>query len=366
MKQRDRARITIPVLAVLAAALLGTGPAEGAGYRYEETVTKSIPLEGARKLVIESLSGDIAVTGQKGLERIELKIAKVIGAEDEETARRIAESMGVVVTRPEDAVRIETRYPSKGKVRKSIFSLWFEKGRSMSISLMLTVPADLVVETASASGDVRIERMAAGVRISTASGDLEVRDIDGDVEADVASGDIEVENVSGSVTLGSSAGDIKAENVGGDARIKAASGDTELDSIGGDLVLSTYSGDSEVDGVGGVTYSGISGSARFIGVRGGVEATAASGDLDFRVSPQGSFDYTITSSSGDVTLRFLTVMDGGYILRAETTSGDITAHLPITVTKVSRNLLSGIVREGRAKVSLETSGGDITIEEPEQ
>jgi hypothetical protein len=34
------------------------------------------------------------------------------------------------------------------------------------------------------------------------------------------------------------------------------------------------------------------------------------------------------------------------------------------VTKVDRNRIAGIVREGRAKVVLETASGNITVEEP--
>ena len=82
--------------------------------------------------------------------------------------------------------------------------------------------------------------------------------------------------------------------------------------------------------------------------------------------PSGSNSYRIVASSGNVTLRFMRVMEGGFVLKAATTSGEIHAQLPIRVTKVDRNLIAGIVREGHAKVFLETSGGDITIEEPEE
>ena len=47
-------------------------------------------------------------------------------------------------------------------------------------------------------------------------------------------------------------------------------------------------------------------------------------------------------------------------------SGEISARLPIKVTKVDRNRIAGIVRDGRAKVILETASGNITVEEPEE
>jgi len=351
---------------VITAILFAAAAVEGASYRHEEAISKSISVEGAKKLVIESLSGDIIVTGEKGRETIELKIVKVVRADDEEAARKIAESMGIVVTRPEDMIKIETHYPKKGKVKKSIFSIWFERGQSMSISLTLTVPAGISIETASASGDIEIARMESDVTASSASGGLVIRDIQGDLEAHVASGDIEVEDVTGSVSLGSAAGDIVVRNVGGDAEISVATGDVELTSIGGSLELNSYTGDSVVDGVGAVLYEGINGSARFVDVRGAVEARSSSGDLSFRVAPEGLVDYTMTASSGNVILRFLKVMEGGFVLKAATTSGEINARLPITVTKVSRNRIAGIVRDGRAKVFLETASGNITVEEPEE
>lgn len=367
MKKTTAVKVAKAAGAVLMALILcGAAAVEGANYKHEEAVSKSISLEGAKRLVIESLSGNIIITGEEGREVIELKIVKVVRAEDEDAARKIAESMGVVVTRPEETIKIETHYPKKGKVKKSIFSIWFERGQSMSISMTLTVPAGLMIETASASGDVEVGRIQADVVASTASGDLIIRDIDGSVEANVASGDIEVDDVTGDVVLSSAAGGIVVRNVGGDAEIAVATGDAELTSIGGALELSTYTGDSVVDGVGTVVYEGISGSARFIDVRGAVEASAASGDLNFRVAPEGLYDYSITTSSGNVALLFLTVMEGGYILKAATTSGEISARLPITVTKVDRNRIAGIVRDGRAKIFLETSGGNITIEEPEE
>jgi DUF4097 and DUF4098 domain-containing protein YvlB len=351
---------------VISTILFTAAAVDGAGYKHQETISKSISVEGAKKLVIESLSGDIALTGEEGRETIELKMVKIVRADDEETARRIAESMGVVVTRPEDMIKIETRYPKKGKVKKSIFSFFVERDQTMSISLTLTVPAGMSIETASASGNIEISHILAGVEASSASGDLKIWDIGGDLSVNVASGDIEVDEVGGSVQLSSAAGDIVARKVGGDAEISVATGDVELTSIGGSLKLSSYSGESVVDGVGAVTYEGISGSAMFVDVQGAVEASAASGDLNFRVTPESISDYSITASSGNIVLRFLRIMEDGYIFKAATTSGEISARLPITVTKVDRNRIAGIVRDGRAKVILETASGNITVEEPEE
>jgi hypothetical protein len=363
---RDRAAAKAVRAAVITAIVFAAAAVDAADYKHEESITKSISVDGAKRLVIESLSGDIIVTGEEGRETIELKIVKVVRAEDEETAKKIAESMGVVVTRPAEVIKLETRYPKKGKTKKSIFSFFVERGNSMSISLTLTVPAGLGIETASASGDVVISEILAGVRASSASGDVIIRNIGGDVYTSVASGDIEVEDVGGSIELSSAAGHIIVRDVKGDAQISVATGDVEISSVGGELMLNSYTGDSVVEGVGAVVYEGISGSARFIDVRGGVEASAASGDISFRVAPVELSHYHITASSGNIMLRFVEVMEDGFVLKASTTSGEISARLPIKVTKVDRNRIAGIVRDGRAKVILETASGNITVEEPEE
>jgi hypothetical protein len=350
--------------AVIVAVVFGAVAARAADYKYEEAVSKTIELEGARKLVIESLSGDITVTGEADRKSIELKIVKYVRAEDEETARKLAKSMGVVVTRPEEMIKLETRYPKKGKVKTSIFSFFVERGNSMNITLDLKIPAGLEVETASASGNVEISSVLAGVEASSASGDLIIRDIGKDVVAHVASGDIEIGDIGGSVSVSSAAGDILVRDIAGNADISVATGDVEISSVGGSLTLNTYTGDAVVEGVGAVRYEGINGSASFIDVRGAVEASAASGDISFRVTPVELSSYHITASSGNIVLRFLDAMEGGFILKASTTSGEISASLPIKVTKVDRNRIAGIVREGRAKVVLETASGNITVEEP--
>jgi len=236
----------------------------------------------------------------------------------------------------------------------------------MEMELVLLVPRGVGADVSSASGDVTVSRMEGSVKVSTASGDVDVRDIDGAVEAKVASGCIDVADVGGDVDLGSASGDVTARNIGGDAKIFTASGDTDLNGVVGSLAIESRSGDTTVDGVGAVVYRGLSGSGRFVDVRGGVDASAASGDLSFRVVPVSESDYRIVASSGNVTLRFLKAMDGGFVLKAATTSGEISAQLPIRVTRVDRNTIAGIVRDGRAKVFLETSGGNITIEEPEE
>ena len=79
MKRTLAGKTAMTMSAVVIITILFTAAVvEGADFRHEETISKSISVEDAKRLVIESLSGDITVTGEEGRETIELKIIKTV------------------------------------------------------------------------------------------------------------------------------------------------------------------------------------------------------------------------------------------------------------------------------------------------
>ncbi|UCF05053.1 MAG: DUF4097 family beta strand repeat protein [bacterium] len=353
------ATISLAVLTLIGTPVL-------AANKYEKTVSETIPVEDARQIVIKSKSGDIVVIGDARRVDVLLKVIKRVKAEDQEEAERLADMMNVEVSRADGEIKIETKYPKQKELRKSIFSYILQRGPSMDMEIHCTVPVSLELDVKTASGEVTISKMAAPVEVAAASGDIDVSEIKGPVTVGVASGDIEAADIKGSINFNSSSGDIVVKRVAGDAVVETSSGDIQISEIAGDLDLNTASGDATIDGVGSVSYRGVSGTGKFLEVRGGVSATAASGDLTFQLLPENDFDYSVRTSSGDIKLRFLKKMIGGFILKAGTTTGDMSANLAITISKVGRNHIAGIVRDGRSKVVLETASGDIVITEPEE
>lgn len=361
MTRVDRRRLLTAI--VTAAAFMTGSVAASAAYRHEETVTKRIETEGAAMILLETMSGDVTVIGDGDREDIEVVIIKRVRAEDEGAAREIADKMGIIVTRPGEGIKVETRFPRSGKVNKSIFSFFLGRDQSMEIELKVSLPEAMGVVLATASGDIEVTGTRGDIEVSSASGDILVRESGGDVKAVTASGDIDLSDTGGDAELTSASGDIAARVVAGYAAVESATGDIDLSSIAGSVSVESYNGDVMVDGAGGVEYEGISGSGRFIDIRGPVEASAASGDLTFRVAPEGPSDFRISTSSGNVSLRFIRTLEDGFVLKASTTTGEIKAELPIKITRVDRNRIAGIVRKGVSKVLLETASGDITIEE---
>lgn len=361
---RGKLRQFSHLVVVLSVALTGTVYA--GSVKHEEKIHKTIEIRDESRLVVESKSGDITILGEAGRNEVQLTIIKRVKAKSQEEAERLAGLLDIEIDRDGRELVISTKYPKGDDAKRSIFSYLMRRYPKMSMELILVVPPELDIELTSASGDLSVSNINGSVELTAASGDLQTINIGGSLNMVVASGDIEVENVDGEARFSSASGDITAHKLSSDALIQTASGDVEMIDIGGDVEAETISGDIVVEGVGSVIYKGVSGSARFIDVRGGVSAATASGDLTFRVIPEDNFDYTVSAASGDIKLHFLMIMPGGYVLKAGTTTGDINASLPIRLTKVGRNRVAGIVREGRSKVVLETASGDILILEPEE
>ena len=345
-------------------ACCGYAGSVAAASKHEETSRSTIEIKGETSLVILGTKGNIVVTGEEGRKEIFLEVVKCVKAESKEEARRFISEMKIVVVRDGGEIRIKTEYPKSSRSGKNIFSYILGRGPMMRMDMKLQVPQGLELSVNTASGDISASRMTGPVDMNAASGDIEASHVGNTLKISVASGDIDVVNVEGKASLYSASGDITARRIAGDADVRTSSGDVDLMELGVNLNLITASGDVIVDGVGNVTYSGTSGSARFLDVKGGVDASASSGDLSFRLLPSGEVDYIVRTSSGEIKLSFLTEMCGGYVLKAGTTTGEMSINLPIKVSKVGRHYVAGQVREGKSKVLLETSSGDITITEP--
>lgn len=352
--------------AACAAITIVVGAARAGAFEREESFQRTIPLDGAKRVVVADSRGDVKVVGEKGRADILCEFTKRIRGRDQEKADRLFALMDIDVRREAAAIVVEARYPDRQDRNKNILSYLMQHFPGMGIDITLTVPAGFDVKIVTSSGDAELANILGSAEISSASGDVEANGVGGDLKIDVSSGDIEVSNVAGKTFLNSASGDIEASALKGDVGVRSASGDIDLSAIGGDLSAGSTSGDVIVDGVQAVVFSGSSGSARFSEVRGSVAVTVSTGDVEVYAVPQAAGNYEVRSSSGTITLQFDRPMKGGYKFKAQTTSGDISINLPIDVSQMGRHRLTGVVRGGKSFVVLETASGDIVVSESEE
>jgi len=333
-------------------------------HEYEDTEEMELSADGIRKLGIVASSCDVNITGVKGAESILVKITRFVRVESEEKARELAGKMRVRVKEKDEAIELVTEYPGSGEKSINIIDAIFGGGRKLRMELDITVPESMELTFETSSGDIEIEDIAAGVGISSASGDVEARMIGGKMAVKTASGDIRADNIE-SFAAETASGDIYIRKVGGSCVISAATGDVNAEDVGGSVVIQTISGDVGVENISGSTeIRSASGSVDIEEAAGGVKAFTASGDLHVEASPeQGEKKYELGTSSGSLTLIFRRILEGGYALKASTLSGEIEMELPIQISGMTRQKVTGVVREGESRVLIETSSGDITIKE---
>ena len=168
---------------------------------------------GLKTLALQLASTDAHVEGVAGLTKVEVRGRACASQQD------WLDKLTVEQQRSGDRLVVTPHEEHSG-------SNWSLVGSNYAwIDLRVRVPASLAIDIHSASGDADVRDVAA-LAFQSASGDLRVEKVAGAFSAEVASGDIDGNDV-GSLDLRRTAsGDIRLRNVHGEARVgNVGSGD---------------------------------------------------------------------------------------------------------------------------------------------
>lgn len=165
------------------------------------------------------------------------------------------------------------------------------------------------VSAASGVGDVDVSDVTEDVDLVTGAGDIDINSIGGGVEAKTGGGDIDVNGVQDDIAISTAGGDIEATEIKGNAELSTSGGSIKMHTIGGDVTATTIGG--EIDG---------------FAIGGRITAVTMAGDIDLHDVAR---EIAVTTKVGDITV---TVADASFLrdeiieLRAE--NGDIDLFLP--------------------------------------
>jgi len=229
------------------------------------------------------------------------------------------------------------------------------------IDVSVSVPRGSAVDIDSGSGPVEVTGTRGPVKVDSGSGSTFVSGTTGRVTVDSGSGSVSIEESQGPVYVDVGSGSVVLRRVKGGAEIDGSSGSVTASEIEGDLTIDTGSGSIDVSRViGDLNLDTGSGSVRLEVVKSRrIHADTGSGSItaDFNVDPAGR--YSLDTGSGRVTL--VVPDDASFSLEAETGSGRIDCRLPLQVTRMSRHHLEGVLGEGEARITAETSSGGLVI-----
>lgn len=326
----------------------------GASSPGSEVMDWQEPFSGPAVLEIDQHSpGPVAVTGWDQAE-VKVHILKRVrgwGWSDR-SARAALAGAEVNIDRSGNRVRVETR-------GNRPWDFW--GGERISIEIMAFVPrgSEVDIDAGSSrvdvrgtqgpvgvdvgSGSVSIVRASGKVDVDTGSGNVVVEENEGPVEANVGSGSVQIRRVKGPVEIDGSSGSVTLAEIEGNVEIDTASGGVRMSRVLGDVSIDT--------GSGGVRLDTIKGQAVV------VDTGSGSIEADFEVLPNGRYDY----DTGSGSVHLVVPDDASFSFSGETGSGRIDCALPLSATHSTRRSLQGVLGNGSARITAETSSGALVI-----
>ena len=207
------------------------------GQEYTDTFTRTVRLGRNGRLELDSLSGDVQVTGTSG-DDVRITATKRVHAANESAARDALNAMQVQVTERAGVVTISAG-PTRGRFN----------GADMDYVIAVPAATDLALKTA--SGDVTVKSVTGEVVVNSLSGDVVISEskpravnvelVSGDVSLEKVDSDrVQIKTLSGDITL---AGRL-AKN--GRYELRTHSGDIQIipeGNTGFELEASSFSGE---------------------------------------------------------------------------------------------------------------------------
>jgi len=348
---------------VIMTALLMFGAVAARADR-EFSYNKNNKFDGATvtSVKIDMPHGDIAIVKAPGQE-IEIQYKNIVYSQDQAEADKLnadfvykAEVSGNILTikiEPPDHPRHR-----KGLINRIINNDWEDEYYPL---IKISIPDGKSIQVMSAAADVDVHDLRLDLDVQSASSDISLETTQGRFNCNLASGDITVMGHRGPLDIEGISSDIKLTDVEGDIKATTTSGDAEIDKVKGSVHISSTSGDNQVYDIDGNLFvSSASGEIVVSGVTGSVKAEAISGDIRLSALSAKEGDFDIESISGDVEMEISNNFTGQMEVR--TVSGSLNSHLSAELESYSDSQLRGRLGDGRGKLSVSTTSGDINID----
>ena len=225
---------------------------------------------------------------------------------------------------------------AEGPERKGAGRLW--------VTLDLNLPNDTSVEVTTGGGNIDATQIEGRVGLATAGGNITAGDIGGPAHLETGGGNITAKNVAGEliadtggghITIGSVAGDAMLKTGGGHIRVTSVQGTAHFETGGGNITLEHSGAQLTADTGGGeITVGEAEGQVRAHTSGGGIKVVRTFGPTDLETSG-GSIYLTqvdsavrASTSDGGITAWFVAPKKAPGLCELQSSSGDITVHLP--------------------------------------
>jgi DUF4097 and DUF4098 domain-containing protein YvlB len=264
--------------------------------KYERIVHLSAPLPAGSLFEAQTHNGYITITGAD-VDDCNLTATITARANTEENAQKLAEEVEVKLI------------PSGSKLTAKIEKPELAWGKSICVSLDVTVPSQTNAD------------------LTTHNGALKIKNLTGQLNGTTHNGEVTAEKISGTAKLKTHNGKIACKEVAGNTQLQTHNGSVICEEASGDIKLRTHNGSAKA------FYS---------------------------TTAPPVCNVSIVTHNGGVSLtappNFSAKVD------VSTHNGSINTDLPITGTEeVTKSKLTGTIGTGEGELYLETHNGSINI-----
>jgi DUF4097 and DUF4098 domain-containing protein YvlB len=335
---------------------------DAVGNRVDNYDDLSSPIAAGSALVIHDPRGDVTVTGTSADNLVHVNVhTESHGWNDREIERKVQQLRPVFAASGKD-LSLTAGYADGGKAY-----------------LTVTVPKGTPVTVNADHGDINVSGLQSNVSLSANHGDVSVSDVTGEVQATVNDDDASVrfDSIKGSLILNGHTGDVDVSSLTGPLTMHGDFyGTTHLQHISGSVHFDTsrthFSAERLDDEFSvendSLDASGLLGpvvlktqdkNITLERLQGNVDVTNSNGDVNVtNAAPAATINIQNRHGSVDLGLPAAS----SFVLDAQTKNGDMENDFGLTAQDEGDNhTLHGSTGGGRAKITITTSDGDVTV-----
>jgi hypothetical protein len=305
--EKNSRKIELVFLLIISAILLSATTIFASGRKLIKE--RSINTQPGLTLTVEASGADVFV---KTWEKDEACI-KIFGNS------RAEEKMRFEIEKTQSGVKV------LAKKKSSSWFNFFSSG-NYDVRIEVMIPKNYNTDIETSGGDISIAELKGDNNLHTSGGDVKLNNTEGELFVQTSGGDIRLDYQKGRSNLSTSGGDIIVVKAYGDLKASTSGGDINIESSNGKIYAKTSGGDIEL------TYEGSNK---------GVEARTSGGRIHAKLPSAFKANVFLETSGGDIESNF----DNS------------------RTNKVTRSSYKAEYNGGGEKLNLETSGGDIIVDQ---
>lgn len=328
------------------------------------------------RIIVRNPDGVTRITSAPG-SQVKVDVTKlVLRAKDEESAKKNAEKVSVLITQTGSVIEARVDYPHFN------FGIHINEPE-VRVEMVITAPPDVDLQASAGDGTLDATGFSDGdYSLTISDGEMTVNDCSGRLELRGSDGKMHLKALQGNIDARLSDGSLDAERVSGDVRFALGDGRLNVAECSGTLDFSVRDGEMRTsDCSGNARISATDGKVYIQRYRGGIEATASDGRLELSgvldsvnartgdgtikiTAEDGSMmkeNWNLQSRDGDIFLNLPSTFEGS--VDFSTSDGHITTNVPVTIVgSLSTNHLTGSIRQNGNQLRIHTTDGDISVQ----